>query len=163
VAGRFVSKDPIGFEGGDVNVYPYTANNPLSLIDPSGLELISAQEGMVIVQKATGWLGVPYYWGGASRLSGIDCSHLVNVVYGEADFSYPYVMTSGFPPPEKFKRVNVPQDGDVVLFSGHMGIYSGGKIINAQGTKNKPDKVRIGEISWFGSVKGYYRYDKTCD
>lgn len=36
-AGRFVTKDPIGFAGGDVNFYAYVGNNPLNLIDPFGL------------------------------------------------------------------------------------------------------------------------------
>lgn len=34
--GRFISKDPIGFAGGDVNLYRYVQNNPIMLIDPSG-------------------------------------------------------------------------------------------------------------------------------
>lgn len=34
---RFVSEDPIGFDGGEVNLYAYVANDPINLIDPSGL------------------------------------------------------------------------------------------------------------------------------
>ncbi|MEW5950236.1 MAG: RHS repeat-associated core domain-containing protein [Thermodesulfobacteriota bacterium] len=34
--GRFISEDPIGFEGGDVNLYAYVGNNPVVLIDPLG-------------------------------------------------------------------------------------------------------------------------------
>ena len=34
--GRFISEDPIGFAGGDVNLYGYVGNNPLSFIDPLG-------------------------------------------------------------------------------------------------------------------------------
>lgn len=33
--GRFVSEDPIGFEGG-INLYSYTTNNPVNFIDPLG-------------------------------------------------------------------------------------------------------------------------------
>lgn len=35
--GRFISEDPIGFAGGDVNLYGYVGNNPVSKIDSSGL------------------------------------------------------------------------------------------------------------------------------
>jgi len=34
--GRFVSEDPIGLRGGDVNLYRYVANNPVQGRDPSG-------------------------------------------------------------------------------------------------------------------------------
>ncbi len=35
--GRFIQKDPIGFDGGDVNLYGYVQNNPINWIDPWGL------------------------------------------------------------------------------------------------------------------------------
>jgi RHS repeat-associated protein len=35
--GRFISEDPIGFDGGDVNLMAYVGNNPVNGIDPSGL------------------------------------------------------------------------------------------------------------------------------
>src|SRR5439155_8950133 len=35
---RFISEDPLGLAAGDVNFYAYVANNPLSFIDPFGLD-----------------------------------------------------------------------------------------------------------------------------
>jgi RHS repeat-associated protein len=34
--GRFISEDPIGFNGGDVNIYGYVGSDPANLNDPSG-------------------------------------------------------------------------------------------------------------------------------
>jgi len=36
---RFISEDPIGFDGGDLNLYAYVRNAPLDLTDPLGLEI----------------------------------------------------------------------------------------------------------------------------
>jgi len=36
--GRFISKDPIGYQGG-INVYAYAHNNPLRYVDPKGLDV----------------------------------------------------------------------------------------------------------------------------
>ncbi|MBK8812778.1 MAG: RHS repeat-associated core domain-containing protein [Acidobacteria bacterium] len=35
--GPFISEDPIGFAGGDFNLYGYVGNGPLNRTDPSGL------------------------------------------------------------------------------------------------------------------------------
>jgi RHS repeat-associated protein len=35
--GKWLSKDPIGFSGGDTNLYGYVLNDPVNAIDPSGL------------------------------------------------------------------------------------------------------------------------------
>jgi len=35
--GRFISEDPIGFDGEDVNLYGYVLNNPVIFVDPMGL------------------------------------------------------------------------------------------------------------------------------
>jgi RHS repeat-associated protein len=38
--GRFISRDPIGFAGG-LNLYGYVYNNPLTFVDPFGLDVYS--------------------------------------------------------------------------------------------------------------------------
>jgi len=35
---RFISEDPLGILGGDLNFYAYAGNNPVNFIDPTGLE-----------------------------------------------------------------------------------------------------------------------------
>jgi len=39
--GRFISRDPIGYDGGDANLYRYVGNRPTNAVDPSGLTFIT--------------------------------------------------------------------------------------------------------------------------
>lgn len=38
VVGRWTAKDPIGFGGGDLNLYAYVSSDPLNAVDPTGLQ-----------------------------------------------------------------------------------------------------------------------------
>ena len=40
-AGRWMTQDPIGFEGGDWNLYRYVGNRPTTFVDPSGLDCLT--------------------------------------------------------------------------------------------------------------------------
>jgi RHS repeat-associated protein len=42
--GRFISEDPLGFGGGDVNLFAYALGNPVSYADPEGLSMVSLSE-----------------------------------------------------------------------------------------------------------------------
>lgn len=37
--GRWISEDPIGFDGEDENLHRYVGNNPISRVDPNGLQM----------------------------------------------------------------------------------------------------------------------------
>jgi RHS repeat-associated protein len=45
--GRFQQQDPIRLAGGDYNMYRYVANDPVNMIDPSGLAVTSQQCGQL--------------------------------------------------------------------------------------------------------------------
>jgi RHS repeat-associated protein len=42
IIGRWLSQDPIGFGGGDANLYRYCGNSSINWIDPSGLRIVIA-------------------------------------------------------------------------------------------------------------------------
>jgi RHS repeat-associated protein len=45
---RFISQDPTGFEGGDVNLYAYVGNTPVNLTDPFGTNPLAAAAGVCL-------------------------------------------------------------------------------------------------------------------
>ena len=76
--GRFLQEDPIGFAGGDVNLYRYVRNSPINLADPSGL--LACPDGEWKVERwerlaakfcVCYWLCMPLncptIWGGEKR------------------------------------------------------------------------------------------------
>lgn len=52
-----------------------------------------------------------------------DCSHLVHAIYEKAGFSYPYASSTDlYAGADDFRRVTHPQPGDLVVWTGHVGI-----------------------------------------
>jgi len=56
--GRFISEDPIGFEGGDTNLYAYVGNNPATLIDPNGQLAFFWHAGITFVAAMNSGQGI---------------------------------------------------------------------------------------------------------
>ena len=53
-AGRFLSEDPLGFLGGDANLYRYALNHPVGLTDPTGQSVGAAANAVVYGAGAYG-------------------------------------------------------------------------------------------------------------
>jgi RHS repeat-associated protein len=47
--GRFISQDPLGFNGGDVNLYRYVKNAPADATDPTGQAAATERAGVTLV------------------------------------------------------------------------------------------------------------------
>lgn len=90
-----------------------------------------AGSGQAVVDYACQFIGNPYVWGGTSLTNGADCSGFVQSVYKHFGVSLP--RTSGAMR-DSGKGVSYSEaiPGDIICYSGHVGIYMGdGKIVNA--------------------------------
>jgi RHS repeat-associated protein len=58
---RFIAEDPLGFDGGDVNLYGYALQNPVNLTDPLGLQAVP------IPVPLPGPVIAPFPWGAGGR------------------------------------------------------------------------------------------------
>lgn len=84
--------------------------------------------GSAIVSAAYNYIGVDYVWGGASS-NGVDCSGLVMLAHRA--IGVPLDHSSGSQGGGGV-AVSSPEPGDVVCYSGHVGIYiGGGQMIHA--------------------------------
>ena len=131
----------------------------------AGLPIVNEPLAAGILPPATGvgaravaiaaqYLGVPYRWGGASPMTGFDCSGLTMYVYAQLGIHLDHYtgdqIREGAPvPPADL------QPGDLVFFDGnafgvpgHEGLYiGGGMFIQAPHTG---DVVRISSLTSYG-------------
>lgn len=105
-----------------------------SWIEPSNPEPTTGVSGGAVVGYACGFVGCPYVWGGNSLTGGCDCSGFVVQVY--ANFG---IDLSGSRSSAALRGVGQAVDaanmqaGDIVCYSGHVAIYTGGgTIVEAQ-------------------------------
>ena len=93
--------------------------------------------GRKIVEYADQFVGCPYVWGGNSLTNGCDCSHFVHLVLLNCGAYSGGYMTSGYWPyaGQPVNSLAEARAGDIVCYSGHVGIYDGaGLIVEARGS-----------------------------
>lgn len=85
-----------------------------------------------VADYACQFIGNPYVWGGTSLTDGADCSGFVQSVY--AHFGVALPRTSSAQRNAGYEvSYSEAQPGDIICYSGHVGIYVGnGQIVNAQ-------------------------------
>lgn len=105
----------------------YTSTSYTDTInDASGSEA-----GKNVAKYACQFIGNPYVYGGTSLTNGADCSGFVYRVYKDFGYSLPRTSTE-----QRGAGTSVSYDeaepGDLICYSGHIGIYiGGGKIVHA--------------------------------
>ena len=95
-----------------------------------------SEMGKAVIDYATQFVGNPYVYGGSSLTNGTDCSGFVMSVYANFGVSLPHssyaLRSKGY----DVGGLQNAQPGDIVCYSGHVGLYVGnGQIVHASTSK----------------------------
>ncbi len=88
--------------------------------------------GSAVAAYAQQFVGNPYVYGGSSLTNGTDCSGFVMSVYANFGVSLPHSSGADRSVGAAVDGLANAQPGDIVCYSGHVGIYiGGGQIVHA--------------------------------
>lgn len=93
---------------------------------------VGSEMGKSVIDYATQFVGNPYVWGGSSLTNGTDCSGFVMSVYSNFGVSLPHSSSALRSKGYDVGGLENAQPGDIVCYSGHVGLYVGnGQIVHA--------------------------------
>ena len=102
--------------------------------------------GQKIANYALKFVGNPYVYGGTSLTNGADCSGFVQSVYKHFGISLPRTSGEQGKSGRAVDGVSSAKPGDLVWYSGHIGIYIGNnQIVHASNPKNG---IMISEVTY---------------
>lgn len=92
--------------------------------------------GADVVKFAMQFVGNPYVYGGSSLTNGTDCSGFVMSVYNNFGVSLPHSSAADRSVGAAVNGIENAQPGDIICYSGHVGIYAGnGQLVHASTSK----------------------------
>lgn len=141
IPGRYIATEPASFSPQDVTVDAHSASSEQS-----------RTQGEQAVAAARSQIGTPYKWGGTSP-SGFDCSGLTQWSYKQAGVDIPRTAQSQ----AVGKKVTVDelQPGDLVVWDGHVAMYSGDGMMIEAGDPVQENPLRTNNMGM--TFLGFYR------
>ncbi len=108
-----------------------TRSSEIAVLPPVNTSAEGLALGQQIASYACQFVGNPYVYGGSSLTNGTDCSGFTMAVY--AQFGYSLSHSSAVQMSQGTAvSLDAVQPGDIICYSGHVGLYiGGGQIVHA--------------------------------
>ncbi len=122
--GRFTAKDPIGFGGGDTNLYAYVGSDPINAVDPSGLFIDTLVDALSIAGCAFAILRDNVF-GTCDNLN----ANLTRCAIAAAAFIIPFVAYGALKAMGRFGRRAARYADDIPCGSGVCPCFVAGTLV----------------------------------